>query len=95
MANQRQVQINLDKLRENKFFIATPCYGGALTEDKKTWYPSEAAVKASLDKNIGKLTEGKKLSDFEGIKDFLRPNMVRISNSKNILIHQIIHDSSQ
>lgn len=32
MANQRQIQINIDKLRENKFFIATPCYGGALTE---------------------------------------------------------------
>ena len=32
MANQRQIQISIDKLRENKFFIATPCYGGALTE---------------------------------------------------------------
>ena len=28
----RQIQISIDKLRENKFFIATPCYGGALTE---------------------------------------------------------------
>lgn len=32
MANQKQIQISIDKLRENKFFIATPCYGGALTE---------------------------------------------------------------
>lgn len=29
---QRQIQISIDKLREKKFFIATPCYGGALTE---------------------------------------------------------------
>jgi len=28
----RQVKIDLNKLRESKFFIATPCYGGALTE---------------------------------------------------------------
>lgn len=28
----RQVQINTDELRKSKFFIATPCYGGALTE---------------------------------------------------------------
>ena len=28
----KQVTINMDDLRQNKFFIATPCYGGALTE---------------------------------------------------------------
>jgi hypothetical protein len=28
----KQVQLNVDELRQNKFFIATPCYGGALTE---------------------------------------------------------------
>ena len=27
-----QIQINSDQLRQTKFFIATPCYGGALTE---------------------------------------------------------------
>ena len=27
-----QIQINIDQLRQTKFFIATPCYGGALTE---------------------------------------------------------------
>lgn len=34
MAEQKnkQVQINIDELRKNKFFVATPCYGGALTE---------------------------------------------------------------
>ena len=28
----RQVKIDLNELRKSKFFIATPCYGGALTE---------------------------------------------------------------
>lgn len=28
----RQVTLNLDEVRKSKFFIATPCYGGALTE---------------------------------------------------------------
>lgn len=34
MAEQKskQVQINIDELRKNKIFVATPCYGGALTE---------------------------------------------------------------
>jgi len=30
--NTRQLQINLEEMRNSKFFIATPCYGGALTE---------------------------------------------------------------
>ena len=83
-----------DKMNESGWKNHLQTYGGALTEDKKTWYPSEAAVKASLDKNIGKLTDGKKLSDFEGIKDFLRPNMVRIANSKNILIEDVTFNNS-
>jgi len=29
---KKQVKLDLAKMRENKFFIATPCYGGALTE---------------------------------------------------------------
>ena len=29
---QRQISLNLDEVRQSKFFIATPCYGGALTE---------------------------------------------------------------
>ena len=29
---KRQVKLDLAKMRQSKFFIATPCYGGALTE---------------------------------------------------------------
>jgi hypothetical protein len=31
-------------------------HGGVLTEDKKTWYPSEGALKGSLTADIGKLS---------------------------------------
>ena len=30
--NKGKITINVDDLRKNKFFIATPCYGGQLTE---------------------------------------------------------------
>jgi hypothetical protein len=30
--NQRRIELNLDDMRKNKFFIATPCYGGQLME---------------------------------------------------------------
>ncbi len=83
-----------EKLSESEWKRHLQVYGGALTEDKKTWYPSKAAVDAAKLKDIGKLVDGKKLSDFENIKDFLRPNMLRISNCKNILVEGVTFENS-
>ncbi|MES2431403.1 MAG: glycosyl hydrolase family 28 protein [Bacteroidota bacterium] len=69
-------------------------YGGVLTEDKKTWYSSTKALKGLADNNIGKLKGGKQLKDFEDVKDFLRPNMIRIANCKNILLQDITFENS-
>ena len=86
--------IKKEKLTESEWKNHLQNFGGALTEDKKTWYPSKAAVEAAKNKDIGKLTNGKKLADFEGIKDFLRPNMVRISNCKRVLIDGVTLENS-
>jgi unsaturated rhamnogalacturonyl hydrolase len=86
--------IKKEKLTESEWKNHLQNFGGALTADKKTWYPSKAAVEAAKNKDIGKLVDGKKLSDFEGIKDFLRPNMVRISNCKRVLIEGITLENS-
>jgi unsaturated rhamnogalacturonyl hydrolase len=86
--------IKKEKLTESEWKNHLQNFGGALTEDKKTWYPSKAAVEAAKNKDIGKLVNGKKLVDFEGIKDFLRPNMVRISNCKRVLIEGITLENS-
>ena len=83
-----------DKLSEAEWKRHLQTYGGALTDDKKTWYPSKAAVEASKAKDIGKLVNGKKVQDFEGIKDFLRPNMLRISGCKNILVQGVSFENS-
>ena len=83
-----------DKLNESEWKRHQQQYGGALTADKRTWYPSVAAVEASLKRDIGKLVNGKKLQDFESIKDFLRPNMVRISGCKRVLIEDITLENS-
>lgn len=83
-----------EKLSESEWKKHLIKFGGALTEDKKTWYPSKAAAEASAKKDIGKLINGKKLADFESIKDFLRPHMVRIANCKRILIEKITLENS-
>ncbi len=68
--------------------------GGVLTEDKTGWYPSAGALKASLTADIGKLSSGRELKDFEEIRDFLRPNMLRITNCKNILLEGVTFENS-
>ena len=69
-------------------------YGGVLTEDKKTWYNSEKALKGVKENTIGKIIPGKTINDFNDVKDFLRPNMIRIFNCKNILIEGVTFENS-
>lgn len=83
-----------DKLSETEWKNHLKKYGGVLTEDKKTWYSSEKALKGFKENNIGTLTPGKDLKDFEGVKDFLRPNMIRIFNCKHILLEDITFENS-
>jgi len=83
-----------DKMSESEWKNHQKKYGGVLTADKKMWYSSEKALKGSLTNNIGKLTEGKTLKDFEDVKDYLRPNMIRIYNCKNILIEDVTFENS-
>ena len=86
--------IKKDKLSDAEWERHLKNFGGALTEDKKTWYPSKAAVEAASRKDIGKLLPGKKLQDFEGIKDFLRPNMLRISECDKVLVEGVTFQNS-
>ena len=83
-----------DKVTESQWKAHLKKYGGALTEDKKMWYNSPKALKGSLTSNIGKLEDGKTLKDFEDVKDFLRPNMIRIYNCKNVLIEDVTFENS-
>ncbi len=86
--------VKKDKLTESQWKDHQKNYGGVLTADKKSWYSSEKALKGYLENNIGKLTDGKTLKDFEDIKDFLRPNMIRIYQCKNILIEDVTFENS-
>jgi len=60
--------------------------GGVVTEDGKTWFPSEKALKGYRTKEAGVLKPGMELSSFEDIRDFLRPNLLVLSNCKKVLL---------
>ncbi|NCU04508.1 MAG: glycoside hydrolase family 28 protein, partial [Chitinophagaceae bacterium] len=69
--------------------------GGVVSDDKKTWYPSEAFMKASKGPaNPGEIKPERDAAYFESIKDFLRPNMVLITNCKYILLEGVTFQNS-
>ncbi|MBP6432182.1 MAG: right-handed parallel beta-helix repeat-containing protein [Ferruginibacter sp.] len=86
--------IKKDKLTESQWEAHQKSYGGVLSADGRTWYCSPKALLAAKTNNIGKLTEGKTLKDFEEVKDYMRPNMIRISQCKNILIEGVTFENS-
>jgi len=83
-----------DKLTESQWKEHLKKYGGVVSAEGKSWYSSPKALKAALTNNIGKLTEGKTIKDFEDVKDYMRPNMIRISQCKNILIEGVTFENS-
>ncbi len=85
--------VKKEKLSESawKKLVAS---GGILSEDKKTWYPSEKSLKGSKLTNPGTIEPGKDKLFYDSIKDFLRPNMLVLTNCKNILLEGVTFQNS-
>lgn len=85
--------VKKDKLTESQWKKLTTS-GGSVSEDGKTWYPSEKVVKGSKTKNAGVVEAGKTATDYQDIKDFLRPNLVVLTNCKKILLEGVTFQNS-
>lgn len=85
--------VKKEKLNETQWkkLLST---GGLLSEDKKTWYPSEKSMKGFQTKEPGVLKDGKTAKDFEDIKDFLRPNLLVFTNCKRVLLEGVTFQNS-
>ena len=69
--------------------------GGVLSDDKKTWYPSEAFMKGSkMPANPGMISAEKDKAFYESIKDFLRPNLLLLTNCKLVLLEGVTFQNS-
>jgi len=64
------------------------------TNDGKTWYPSASYVEGSKTPAAGVILPGKTLKDYQPIKDFLRPNLVVLTNCKRILLQDVTFQNS-
>ena len=60
--------------------------GGVLNEAEDIWFPSESSLAGFVATNSFNVPETKDPKELEGMKDFLRPVMVSIINSKRILL---------
>lgn len=68
--------------------------GGLLSEDKKTWYPNKETYRGAHTIEPGVLKNGKKLSDFDSIKTYLRPNLLLFQQCKNVLLEGVTFQNS-
>ncbi len=85
--------VKKDKLTEAQWkrLVAS---GGLVGEDGKSWYPSEKNFKGSKMKNPGVISPEKTPEFYNEIKDFLRPNLLVIVNSKKILLEGVTFQNS-
>jgi polygalacturonase len=85
--------VKKDKLSETQWKKLVSS-GGMLSEDKKTWYPSEKSFKGSGLKNPGEITPDKNPEFYESVKDFLRPNLLVFTNCKQVLLEGVTFQNS-
>lgn len=85
--------VKKDKLTESnwKKLVAS---GGVLSDDKKTWYPSESSLKGSRLKNPGQISAEKNNAYYTEVKDFLRPNLLVFTRSSKILLEGVTFQNS-
>lgn len=85
--------VKKDKLTESnwKKLLAS---GGVLSDDKKTWYPSESSFKGSKFKNPGAIAPDKTPAFYQEVKDFLRPNLLVLINCSRILLEGVTFQNS-
>jgi polygalacturonase len=84
--------VKKDKLTESQWkkLVAS----GGISTDGRTWYPSAKALKGSQLKNPGLIEAGKTSAFYDSVKDFLRPNLLVLTNCKNILLEGVIIQNS-
>ncbi|AEW01536.1 glycoside hydrolase [Niastella koreensis] len=86
-------QVRKEKLTESQWkeWVAG---GGVVSEDGKSWYPSEQWLKAAKMKNPGEFTPDKTPEFYKSIKDFLRPNLIVLTKCKKVLLEGVTFQNS-
>lgn len=86
-------QVRKEKLTESQWkkWISQ---GGVVSDDGRSWYPSEQWLKPTKMRNPGEITKDKTPEYYNSIKDFLRPNLVVITKCKKVLLEGVTFQNS-
>lgn len=86
-------QVKRSKITEShwKRLIAS---GGFVDDRNRAWYPSEQFKNASKNAELNVRKDLKTKEEFQQIKDFLRPVMVSIQNSKRVMFNGSVFQNS-
>jgi polygalacturonase len=68
--------------------------GGVVSENGKSWYPSQSYVSGLKTPGAGVIGNGKTIKDNEPFKDFFRPNMLVLTNCKKVLLQGVTLQNS-
>lgn len=68
--------------------------GGVLNEKKDIWYPSESSLKGASFKDPGLVEKGKNEQFYQGVKDYLRPNLILLEKCQHILLEGVTFQNS-
>src|SRR5688572_10283318 len=85
--------VKRDKLTESQWKKLTAS-GGMLSDDKKTWFPTKKTFKGNKTPNSGAISPERDPAYYDSIKDFLRPNLVVLTNCKYILLEGVTFQNS-
>ncbi len=86
--------VKRDKLTDREW-RAKLASGGVLSDDGRTWYPSESyrfGATTGADQNVS--TWATTREDFERMHDFLRPVMVSLHHCENVLLEGVTFQNS-
>lgn len=86
--------VKKDKLTETQWkkLVAS---GGLLSDDKKTWYPTEKNKRGNQSpSNPGVIRADRTPAYYDSIKDFLRPNLVVLTKCQRILLEGVTFQNS-
>jgi polygalacturonase len=85
--------VKKDKLSESQWkkLVAS---GGLVSSDQKTWYPSAKSLLGTRYINPGAISPSKTPAFYDSVKDFLRPNLLVISNCSKVLIEGVTFQNS-
>jgi polygalacturonase len=84
--------VKKDKLTESQWKKLTAT--GYLSEDKKTWYPTESSKKGAGLSNPGVISPEKDAAFYNSVKDFLRPNLLVLNTCSNVLLEGVTFQNS-